>query len=471
MRAFATVVLSNVTLFSTLLVASPSHAQIKTFPYEAKVVAEETFARSGAGDAYYPTQSLARDAVVTVHRHDPGGWYMIDPPEGSFSWIPERFVKRISDTEGEVSEENVPAWVGSSFGDEISVFQRRLKSGEKVTIAGQKQIDTTSGLQSMLKIAPPMRERRWIPGSAVVPIDEQLRQQMNSDPYKIPANAARPEGAIVSPNQTTGLKTAMTDDGGVTHVPPIGPSEQLAGLQQIRREQNQLAEVDRKFREMILRDASQWDLDAIENEYRELQQSSTHKPLTGQIDLRYPAIERYRRRLTNLNDLKQLTTQTEMRDAQLLARHSVNPGLQPPVIASAGPESMTPAGEPIRLAEAFEAFMNRDISNIASNQEPVHTPLPADAFDPGTTAEAITPGSPQNRFVGAGIVRKVADGGEGYVLMTPSGKILADLKPTGNIRLEEFVGQQVGVQGSRWSEEEKRDMIEVSALEPVRIRQ
>ena len=35
-------------------------------------------------------------------RQDPGGWYMIDPPKGSFSWIPERFVKRINDTEGEV---------------------------------------------------------------------------------------------------------------------------------------------------------------------------------------------------------------------------------------------------------------------------------------------------------------------------------------------------------------------------------
>ena len=55
--------------------------------------------------------------------------------------------------------------------------------------------------------------------------------------------------------------------------------------------------------------------------------------------------------------------------------------------------------------------------------------------------------------------------------MAPSGKILADLKPTGNVRLEDFVGQQVGVQGSRWSEKEKRDIIEVSALESVRIRQ
>ena len=474
-RAFATVVLFAVTLIVPCLTSSAT-AQIKTFPYEAKVVADETFTRSGAGDAYYPTLSLSRDAIVTVHRHDPGGWYMIDPPAGSFSWIPERFVKRLSESEGEVREENVPAWVGSAFGDETSVFQRRMKSGEKVTILGQKQIDTTSGVQSMLKIAPPARERRWIPGSAVVPVDDQLRQQMNADPYKLPGNAKRPEGSIITPEQSQSPNLVQKDKGGVVDVPQIGPSEQLAGLQQIRREQQQLAALDSKFRNMILQDASQWNLDAIESEYRALQETASHRPIAGQIDLRYPAIERYRRRLANLIELKQLTSQTEMRDAQLLARHSSPMGFQPSVVASPGPESMMASGEPTQIAQAFESFLNRDTANIAANDTSMALPgpelsQPTVAENPElTSAGVITPGSAQNRFVGAGIVQKASEG-NAYVLMAPSGKILADLKPTGNVSLEEFVGQQVGVQGSRWSEKEKRDIIEVSALEAVRIRQ
>ena len=477
LRAFATVALFAATLISPCLTSS-AMAQSKTFPYEAKILADETFARSGAGEAYYPTQSLSRDTVVTVHRHDPGGWYLIDPPQGSFSWIPERFVKRLSDSEGEVREENVPAWVGSAFGDETSVFQRRMKSGEKVTILGQKQIDTTSGIQSMLKIAPPGRERRWIPGSAVVPVDDQLRQQMNSDPYKVPGNAKRPEGPIVTPEQMLDPKIAQKGEGGVVDVPQIGPSEQLAGLQQIRREQQQLAALDSKFRNMVLQDASQWNLDAVESEYRALQETARHRPVSGQIDLRYPAIERYRRRLANLIELKQLTSQTEMRDAQLLARHSSPMGFQPPAIASAGPESMMASGEPTQLAEAFESFLGRDNSNIAASDAPLLMPVPesgqpAVADNPDIASSAagvIAPGSAQNRFVGAGIVQKATEG-NAYVLMAPSGKILADLKPIGNVSLEEFVGQQVGVQGSRWSEKEKRDIIEVSALEAVRIRQ
>ena len=99
-------------------------------------------------------------------------------------------------------------------------------------------------------------------------------------------------------------------------------------------------------------------------------------------------------------------------------------------------------------------------------------PLLASADEPTIVGNevAIAPGSPQNRFIGAGIVQRSVDQASGFVLMTPTGKVLADLKASGNVRLEEFVGQQVGVQGSRWTEKEKRDIIEVSGLEAVRIR-
>lgn len=479
LRAFATVVLYPITLACSVFMSAATEAQSTDFPYEARVVAEETYARSGAGDAYYPTQRLPRESTVIVHRHDPGGWYCIEPPEGSFSWIPERFVKRLSDSEGEVTEDNVAAWVGSEFGDETSTFQRRMKAGEKVAILDQKQIDTTSGLQSMLKVLPPIRERRWIPGAAVVPVNENLRRKQNTDPFKVPGNAKLQDGAIVTPDQAK-KRTAMNGNG-VVDVPPPGPSSQLQNLKSLRQEQQQLAEIDRRFREMILQDASRWELDAIENQYRSLQSASAHKPISGQIDMRYPAIERYRRRLVSLMEIKDVTTQTEMRDAQLLARHSQNGfGLPNSATASIGPESMAPQGEPMELAAAFDSFLNRDVSNIAANQQtaPSVTSMtpessPTAENPAAATSSVITPGSPQNRFVGAGFVQKVGDGeaGAGYVLIAPSGKILADLKPTGNVRLEDFVGQQVGVQGSRWSEKEKRDIIEVSALESVRIRQ
>ena len=493
-----------------LLICSVSaHAQSVQFPYEAKVVAEETYARSGGGDSFYPTQRLSRDTVVKVFRHDPGGWYVIEPPTGSFSWIPERFVKRLSEQEGEVSEDNVIASVGSEFGDETGVFHRRMKKSEKVVILGQKNIETSSGTQSMLKIQPPARERRWIPGSAVIPVDPTLRQQLNNNPYSVPEGAKR-NGVIVTP-------PTPDNPQGESPSPEIGPSDALKQLQREKNEKQQLAEIDQRFREMVLRDASTWDLDSIENAYRQLQGQVTNLQISGAVELRYPAIERYRRRLAQLLDVKQLQSQTEMQDAQLVARHSGSPFMPPAVIARVKPVTETavaqvPAqtrefqswltqqdtAQPAPATASVEQFMAPDPNNTLPPETP-ETPArfasqsasaeerafePSAVTPPTTTAPAastaptpastpsgvIKPGSPENRFVGAGILQRAPGQANAFVLMNSSGRVLADLKPTAGVQLESHLGQQIGVQGSRWSEKDKRDIIEVNALERVRLR-
>lgn len=55
--------------------------------------------------------------------------------------------------------------------------------------------------------------------------------------------------------------------------------------------------------------------------------------------------------------------------------------------------------------------------------------------------------------------------------MSPSGQALADLKTSGRISLDQFVGSQVGVQGSRWSQKDRRDVIDVTGVEYVRLHQ
>lgn len=477
MRAFAVV-----TFLISTLSAQFAAAQIKSFPYDAKVVVDEVFVRSGAGDSYYPTQKLPRETVVTVIRHDPGGWYMIDPPKGSFNWVPERYVKRISDTEGEVAEDTM-AFMGSEFGDESTIFMLRLKTGAKITIMGQRQIVTSSGPQSMLQIAPPARERRWIPGSALVPIDAEHRAQMNADPYAVPGNAVRPAGVQVFPSNA-GIAPITA---GVSDLPVVAPSDALTAAQQKHSERQQLADIDRRFGEMLRQDSTTWNLDAIETEYKMLQQNVTQKSLSGTIDMRYPAIERYRRRLAKLLELRQLTSQTEQRDAQLIARnpYAFSTPLAPALAAAAGPESAMAAGQPTQLAQAFEQYVQSDqqqSSDVAMSDPSLVTPEAAtDNSLSGNVADnaspssrsVITPGSPQNRFIGAGIVQRAADSaqGSGYVLMSPSGKVLADLKTIGSVSLVAYLGQQVGLQGTRFSEKEKRDVIEVTALEQVQLRQ
>lgn len=493
--------------------------QSRDFPYQAKVVDEELFVRSGAGDSWHATQRLRKDTVVTVHRHDPGGWYMIEPPDGSFSWIPQKFVRTLGASDGEVTENNVVAFVGSEFGDDTTVWQRRLTVGEKVRILGQQEVVTLSGPVAMYRIAPPRREFRWIPGSGVIPVDEQRRRQLDHDPFATPSNAVRPANPA--------LASGRAGSGGVTDVPPVNPESQVARLQQILAEQKRLADIDLRFREMIQRDPSGWNLDGIENDYRELQRQSKYRPLAGQIDLRYPAIERYRRRHAEFMDFRQLTSQTEMKDAELVARTNSrfgHPGAAPALasvgtLASPGPESVVIPGQAPSIAEAFAEFSgSTPPSSLSIPGESVEPPAlalnpagdPTTAADgrvwefvggasagavspvtesaPGTVTEGLTnaltvaaaggsnpaaSGTP-NRYVGAGIVQRTAgtDGTDQFVLTSPTGKVLAHLKARENVSFQPYVGQQVGLHGSRsYRDELQSDLIEVSGLETVRIRQ
>ena len=470
-----------------------------SFPYDAKVVAEETWVRAGGGEKYYATGRLTSGTIVRVLRHDPGGWYVIEPPEGSFSWIAERHVDRLSENAGQVREDNVLAFVGSELADECSVFQRRMKSGEKVAIIGSKTLDTSSGPQAMLKIQPPARERRWIPGAAIVPVDPARREQAENNPFEFPSNSNRP-ASIAEPPHDDG-------QGTTTDIPQLDPSDQLQRLQLEKAQKQQLAEVDQRFRNMVLQDVSFWNLDSIEAEYRSLQARMANRQTAGAVDLRYPAIERYRQRLAQLRDVKQLQSQTEARDAALVARHNGSWLMMQGNIRSA---SQSPTLTTPPVDSEFENYLQQQNSQAfaaapqlqtdsQSTSSQLQNPAADSLFPPATdddtvrlsadsapspirsatattsgsatSAQVIKPGSPENRFVGAGVVQRANGQAAGWVLMSPSGKVLADLKPSPRIPLDQFLGKQVGVQGSRWSQKDRRDVIEVTALESVRLSQ
>ena len=77
--------------------ASSAAGQETSFPYTAYANTDDTYVRSGPGKNYYPTDKLARGDKVEVYRHDPGGWYAVRPPRGSFSWVPARLLQPTKD--------------------------------------------------------------------------------------------------------------------------------------------------------------------------------------------------------------------------------------------------------------------------------------------------------------------------------------------------------------------------------------
>ena len=488
------------TVSLVLTLAASATAQNRQLPYEAEVVTNETYARSGGGEQFYPTMSLKKGARVKVLRHDPGGWYMIEPPRGSFSWVPSRYVRGVNGSTGEITDDNVAVFVGSTFGDETSVWQRNMRAGEKVTILGQETLDTQSGPMQMYKIAPPSREFRWVRGSDILPTDKKVQAARDRNPYEVPTEIARQQ------RQRTPSRSARSPEGFTTpdtSAPSFAPSRQLAQLRRIREEQRALLELDQRFRFMITSPATEWDLDKLEQDYLQLQQDITHKPLSGQIDLRYPAIMRYRQRKAQIEDFNRLTSATEKRDSELLARQyggsstsivQSTPPLYSNVPQLATNDSLptlgsTPGSNTLGPAISGNMFGGTTLGSTTATDGGV--PIPERSFgggtsSPGTTLPTITLpdtastgsvggsniASANSKYIGAGFLQRGAgEQSNEYLLTSPSGKVLARVTPDGDVDMEKYVGTSVGLQGKRWFDPEvKTDRIEVSGLEPVRIR-
>ena len=113
----------------------------ETFPYTAYVTSDDVYVRSGPGKNYYPTEKLVRGVEVEVYRHDPGGWFAIRPPQGSFAWVVGCDVRLLPDRQGmaEVAKDHTLAYVGSRFSDVRDVRQVKLDRGELVEILGEKR--------------------------------------------------------------------------------------------------------------------------------------------------------------------------------------------------------------------------------------------------------------------------------------------------------------------------------------------
>ena len=141
-------------------------AERKT-PYKAYIVSDGVYVRSGPGKNYYPTMKLPLGAEVEVYRHDPGGWYAIRPPKGSFAWVAARYVEVDEDGLGTIAGEQVAARVGSTFSDIRDVIQVRMYEGEVVEILGEKQFTGSSEAGKWYRIAPPSGEFRWVFGRLV----------------------------------------------------------------------------------------------------------------------------------------------------------------------------------------------------------------------------------------------------------------------------------------------------------------
>lgn len=129
------------------------------------VVTTDTQARSGPSPVYYATQNLPHGTPIRVVGEKDGGWLAIEPPQGSFSWIPGRILKDNNGRTAVVGSPEAPILAGSSLLDrQPDVVSAKLPLGSQVVILGEPKV-----LADGSKMWPilPQKEFRYIPKDSV----------------------------------------------------------------------------------------------------------------------------------------------------------------------------------------------------------------------------------------------------------------------------------------------------------------
>lgn len=463
---------------ATVLMFAPAEAQIRKFPYDGLIESDAAYVRSGPGKQFYPTAQLKRGDRVKVQRHDPGGWYMVSPPEGSFSWIRAEYIKKTSPNRGLITENNVIVRVGSTFGDETrQVEQVRLSKNDQVEILEEKSLATSAGPVPHYKISPPTGEYRWISGKYITPVNQIVRKQQDQNPFAIPSNAKQ----SLPPEATNTTVQKQTEPTPNVFEPP---QEKSPGDVAVRRrgpdpavlsaQRNQLESLDTQFRQMVNGRTSDWNFTTLEQGYQQLQQKAALPALAHQIDLRFAAIGRYQKIKKEYDELIQLTKNTRQRDAQLMSIQRNQPPATPETPNPAENERLVPIPDP--FAQTPESVP--EPVDLPGLEVPPGNPAPSAPRQPQPTPRPAAPRSPQNgssvpRFDGAGIVQRAAAAGTGtpaYVLVTPQGRVLAYLQPVQGLNLAPYIGKAMGIYGQRSYRRDLRvDVIVVRSLTPVRL--
>jgi len=181
-----------------------------SFPYDAFVVADDVYVRSGPGQNYYPVLRLKRGDRVEVYRHDPGGWYAIRPPAECFSWVSAEFVEPGEGRMATIKGDRVVARVGSAFSDIRDVIQIRMDEGELVEVLEAKRIGAGPAAQTWYKIAPPTGEFRWVSAQFISETqpDRTVRSHNPNNNLVIARHAKQHETAHEEPERDRSQKSS-----------------------------------------------------------------------------------------------------------------------------------------------------------------------------------------------------------------------------------------------------------------------
>jgi uncharacterized protein YgiM (DUF1202 family) len=169
--------------------------------FVGEVNAATVFVRSRASEDGLNTMKLSKGSRVTVVGIK-GNWLKIQPPEGSFAYVPKSFIEMRADgTVGRANRETI-AHAGSDLNDLVSQPPlAKIEEGEDVQIIGQHN--------EYFKITPPKGSFLWINKQFVTPVETVTPEGAKPGP-KESSNTGGPDnlsGPVVEGNTRPGPDT------------------------------------------------------------------------------------------------------------------------------------------------------------------------------------------------------------------------------------------------------------------------
>lgn len=358
---------------------------------------------------------------------------------------------------------------------------------------------------AMSPLSPSPSPRSPQPGDG--PIARQPRRDTNPSPTITEDPFAESEPALANePSSRDPLRLAS--DPANSTAAAGNASRSVASGDDVEEGKRLLDATDRDFRDMIRQEPGTWNLASVEQRYRQLQQDYRQPTLQTQVALRMQALDRYTRIKNDYDEFVKVATEAKQRDAMLMSLQKQNEALisgtpvgtssstnpSPSVIgappssgnAPAPPPAVSPPTNGPSPAPAGAGAV------IPPATGATNSPLGASSLSPNGPAEGLAmaedptksaaassagtgkPGAPPRVFDGAGIIQKTANtipGVPNFVLMSPSGRVLAYLKPIDGLDLTKHLGQAMGLHGDRsYRKELNNDLIVVRSLQPVQLR-
>lgn len=186
------------------------------------VASEQAHVRSGPSKDDYPTSVIKRGTAVTSYHETDDGWLAIQPPPGSFSWVPATAGYLLPGGKSlEITSDKVVSWIGTKLGKAKQYrWQVELSAGEQLVVLGEASRKSADGQEALwYRVVPPNGEFRWIHRSdtSATPIDD-------AKPAKIVNTSATPLAstqATAQANDTESGKDAVQVAGASVESEPM----------------------------------------------------------------------------------------------------------------------------------------------------------------------------------------------------------------------------------------------------------